>query len=219
MAAIISHQGTGRASQTNHMTNPGSVQCVCVCRCTAVAAGHIDQYSFTKTDLQLEFLFVTKRTKTARSGHCHLLFARAAANKLLALGHKRQWATPCQLSLKATRINGPKISFKITIFCILVAGCQLSSGSEISDLSVQLIFNLLLTPGFSRPLACANNKICFTVIQINKKLLRPCPPLPPHPIPLSSFEEERGRECAERGEGGEEEKGGKRVQKDSALIQ
>lgn len=112
--------------------------------------------------MPLKFSFVTKRNKIAGSILCHFGFGRGLTNKLLPLGHNRQRATPCQLSLWAACINGPKISFKITIFRIAVAGCQFSSASEISDLSVQLMFNSLLTPGFWGPLACANNRICFT---------------------------------------------------------
>lgn len=112
--------------------------------------------------MPLKFSFVTKRNKIAGSILCHFGFGRGLTNKLLPLGHNRQRATPCQLSLWAACINGPKISFKITIFRIGVAGCLLSSASEILDLSVQLMLNYLLTPGFWDPLAQAKNKICFT---------------------------------------------------------
>lgn len=120
--------------------------------------------------MPLKFSFAIKKTKTATSILCHFQFGEKPLINCSPLGHEQQWAMLCQLSLKTVRINGPKISFKITIFCTLVAGCQLSSTTEISDLSLQLIFNLVLTPGFLGPLACANNKTHFAVIQLNKEL-------------------------------------------------
>lgn len=73
----------------------------------------------------VKFSFVTNSNKKAPSMPCHFQFRRKCTNKLLPLGHLWQWAILCQLLLKAIRISGPKISFKIIIFCIHVAGCQL----------------------------------------------------------------------------------------------
>lgn len=73
----------------------------------------------------VKFSFVTNSNKKAPSMPCHFQFRRKCTNKLLPLGHLWQWAILCQLLLKAIHISGPKISFKIIIFCILVAGCQL----------------------------------------------------------------------------------------------
>lgn len=72
-----------------------------------------------------KFSFVTNSNKRAPSMPCHFQFRRKRTNKLFPLGHLWQWAILCQLLLKAIHISGPKISFKIIIFCIHVAGCQL----------------------------------------------------------------------------------------------
>lgn len=73
----------------------------------------------------LKFSFVPNSNKKTLSMPCHFWFGRKRTNKLLPLGHLWQWARRCQLLLKAIHISGPKISFKITVFCIHVAGCQL----------------------------------------------------------------------------------------------
>lgn len=72
-----------------------------------------------------KFSFVTNSNKRAPGVPCHFQFRRKRTNKLFPLGHRWQWAILCQLLLKAIRISGPKISFKIIIFYIHVAGCQL----------------------------------------------------------------------------------------------
>lgn len=69
--------------------------------------------------------FVTNSNKSAPSMPCHFQFRRKCTNKLFPLGHLWQRAILCQLLLKAIHISGPKISSKIIIFCIHVAGCQL----------------------------------------------------------------------------------------------
>lgn len=57
--------------------------------------------------------------------HLYFQFERKCTNKLLPMGHVWQQATLCQLSLKTIHITAPKISFKITIFCVHIAGHQL----------------------------------------------------------------------------------------------
>lgn len=73
----------------------------------------------------VKFSFVTNSNQKALSMPCHFQFRRKCTNKLLPLGHLWQQAILRQILLKTIRITAPKISFKITIFCIHVTGCQL----------------------------------------------------------------------------------------------
>lgn len=86
--------------------------------------GNTDQYSST-WEFCSEIFICNKQQQKALSMPCHFQFRRKCTNKLLPLGHLWQQAILCQVLLKTIHITAPKISLKITIFCIHATGCQL----------------------------------------------------------------------------------------------
>lgn len=85
---------------------------------------HRDQYSSTR-EFCSEIFICNKQQQKSLQHACHFQFSRKCTNKLLPLGHHWQQAILCQLLLKTSHITAPKISFKITIFCIHITECQL----------------------------------------------------------------------------------------------
>lgn len=93
--------------------------------CTPSGCGNTEINTLQHENSAVKFSFVTNSNKKASSMPCHFQCNRKCTNKLLPLGHFWQQAILCQLLLKTIHITAPKISFKITIFCIWVIGCQL----------------------------------------------------------------------------------------------
>lgn len=99
--------------------------------CLTVPSFSFHGYGNTQIDiLQQEnfagnFSLTANSNKRASSIPCHFRFNTKCTNKLLPTGHLWQRAILCQLLLKTIHITAPKLSFKITIFCNRVTGCQL----------------------------------------------------------------------------------------------
>lgn len=87
------------------------------------SCGNTDQYSSTWEFCSKIFICNKQQQKSLKHA-LSLQFRRKCTNKLLPLGHLWQQAILCQLLLKTIHITAPKISLKITIFFILVTGCQ-----------------------------------------------------------------------------------------------